>query len=138
MNFSRFAFTAFLVFGVAQAAAAQSPAPAAGATGTTGVIDARAPAPAAAQPVDVSRLPVDMNRIERRFRQSLIREEREGLNLRYFVEVFAPAPKLQLFTKQDNLEHGPAPYGGPTHREMLDMMTPRYFRHLGGIDVLNR
>src|SRR5262245_23041161 len=112
MNFSRIACTAVLVIGATQAAAGQSPAPAAGTTGTTGVIDTRAPAPAAAQAVDVGRLPIDLSRIERRFRQSQVREERDGLNLRYFVEVFAPAPKLQLFTKQDNLEYGPAPWGG--------------------------
>jgi len=138
MKFSRFACTAVLVFGVAHAAAGQTPTTAAArATGTSG---AARPAPASSvgATVDVTRLPIDLKRIESRFRQNQVREERDGLNLRYFVEVFAPAPKLRLFTKEDNLEHGQAPYGGPTHRDMLEMLTPRHFRHLGGLDILNR
>ncbi len=129
MNFSRFARTAVLVFGLAQAAAGQS------ATGTSG---ATTSTPGVVATIDVSRLPVDLRRIERQFRASQIREERNGLNLRYFVEVFAPAPKLVIITKQDNVEKGPAPYGGPSHNDMLEMMTPRHFRHSGGLDILNR
>ena len=138
MNFSRFACTAVLVFGVAHTATGQTPT-----TDTvraTGTVGTTRPAPAASigSAVDVNRLPIDLQRIERRFRQNSIREERNGLNLRYFVEVFAPAPKLVLFTQQDNLEHGQAPYGGPTHNEILQVLTPRYFWHLGGLDILNR
>ena len=129
MNFSRFACTAVLGFGLAQAAAGQS------ATGTSG---ATASTPGVVATIDVSRLPVDLRRIERQFRASQSREERNGLNLRYFVEVFAPAPKLVIITKQDNVEKGPAPYGGPSHNDMLEMMTPRHFRHSGGLDILHR
>ena len=121
MTLIRFACTAVLVLGVAQAAAAQS----ATAVGTSG--SARA-VPAAVTTIDVGRLPIDLKRIERQFRQGQIREERNGLNLRYFVDVFAQAPKIKLVTKEDNLEYGPAPYGGPTHREMLEVMTPRAYR----------
>ena len=106
MNFSRFACTAVLVLGVAQAAGGAVCA----AVGTSG---RTAAAPAAVATIDVSRLPIDLRRIERQFRQSQIREERNGLNLRYFVDVFAKAPKLVIITKEDNVEYGPAPYGGP-------------------------
>jgi hypothetical protein len=102
-------------------AAAQSVAPSASAAAREGVVAI----------VDVSRLPIDMRRIERNFRQTTIREERDGLNLRYFVDVYAKAPPIILITPQDNVEYGPAPYGGPTHREMLQMMTPREFRASG-------
>jgi hypothetical protein len=78
--------------------------------------------------VDVGRLPIDLRRIERGFRHTTIREERDGLNLRYFVDVYAKAPEIVLFTPEDNLLNGPVPYGGPTHREMLEMMTPREYR----------
>ena len=81
--------------------------------------------------VDVSRLPIDLRRIERSFRQTTIREERDGLNLRYFVDVYAKAPPIVLITPEDNVVYGPAPYGAPTHREMLQMMTPREFRASG-------
>ena len=87
--------------------------------------------------IDVNRLPIDLQRIERRFRQGQIREERDGLNLRYYIDVFAVAPRIVLFTEQDNLRYGPVPYGGPTHNEMLEMMTPRPFRNHGGVNILS-
>jgi hypothetical protein len=130
MTLIHFAFTAVLVLGVAEAAAAQS----ATAVGTSGRTTA---AQAAVATIDVSRLPIDLQRIERRFRQGQTREERNGLNLRYFVDVFAKAPQIKIVTKEDNLEYGPAPYGGPTHREMLEQMTPREYRNHGGVNILN-
>jgi hypothetical protein len=110
--------TSTALLGLAAAAAAQS---------VVALNTAVAPPPSAA-PVDVSRLPISLRRIERSLRQSAIREERDGLNLRYFVDVYAKAPALVLFTKEDNLLTGPVPYGGPTHREMLDMITPQEHR----------
>lgn len=151
MNFSRFACTAVLLLGMVSAGAApevsaqsavqparQSSQPAgpsaAQPTGTSG-ISAETPVPVSG--IDVTRLPIDLQRIERRFRQGQIREERDGLNLRYYVDVFAVAPRIVLFTEQDNLRYGPVPYGGPTHREMLDMITPRQFRSIGGVNILS-
>jgi hypothetical protein len=84
--------------------------------------------PAASAPVDVSRLPIDIRRIERKLRQTSIREERDGLNLRYIIDVYGQAPRIELFTKQDNLRNGPVPYGAPTHQDMLQIMTPQEFR----------
>ncbi len=129
MNLKHLAIGAVLLAGVLPAgsvrtASAQSPAPEATATGTSG----RAGVVAV---VDVGRLPIDMRRIERKFRQTTIREERDGLNLRYFVDVYAKAPAIVLLTPADNLFYGPVPYGGPTHGEMLQMMTPREFRASG-------
>lgn len=128
MTFSRFACTAVLLFGVAQAAAAQ------GLIGTSGS-SAAAPG-VVATTIDVNRLPIDLQRIESRFRQSQIREERDGLNLRYFVDVFAKSPELRIFTREDNLEYGPVPYGAPTHREIVNMITPPQFRNHGGVNLL--
>ena len=73
---------------------------------------------AAQETVDVSRLPLNLDRIQRALHQFAIREERQGLNLRYIIEVFGQAPPLVVFTKEDNPLTGPAPYGAPTHREM--------------------
>ena len=78
--------------------------------------------------VDVSRLPINLGRIERQLRQSSVREEHDGLRLRYIVDVYGQAPKLVLFTKQDNLLNGPVPYGGPTHQDLLQVITPQEFR----------
>jgi hypothetical protein len=84
--------------------------------------------PAASPQIDVSQLPININRIHRQLRQTTVREERDGLNLRYVVDVFGQAPKLELFTKQDNLREGAVPYGAPTHQDMLNMMTPQEYR----------
>ena len=113
MAFRQTVIVAILVLGAAYAASAQSAAPAASSTpvATTGS-------------VDVSRLPINIARIQREFRAAEIREQHQGLNLRYFVEVFAPAPPLVFLKKEDNLMYGPVPYGAPTHRDMLWMLTP--------------
>lgn len=119
MTFRHAVAAAVVLLGLAQAAAAQS---AATPTGTAGRADG------VVAMVDVTRLPVDLRRIERHFRQTTIREERDGLNLRYFVDVYAKAPAIVLLTKEDNLYYGPVPYGAPTHYDMVEMMTPREFR----------
>ncbi|HET9192749.1 MAG TPA: hypothetical protein VFO21_07710 [Vicinamibacterales bacterium] len=136
MNFSRFACTAVLVLGVAPMVAAQS-APVAAREPVVGTSGISAETPVPVSGIDVTRLPIDLQRIERRFRQGQIREERDGLNLRYYIDVFAVAPRITLFTEQDNLRYGPVPYGGPTHNEMLEMMTPRQFRNHGGVNILS-
>ena len=79
--------------------------------------------------VDVNRLPLDLPRIQRALRQSSsVREQRVGLNLYYQVDVFGVAPAIRLFTPADNLRNGPAPYGAPTHREMIEHVTPQEYR----------
>src|ERR687892_412929 len=93
---------AVLLLALAPAVAAQSAPPDPPAGSSDGVVAV----------VDVGRLPIDLRRIERDFRQTTIREERDGLNLRYFVDVYAKAPEIVLFTKADNLLNGPVPYGG--------------------------
>lgn len=92
------------------------------------ILGRAAPALAQRSTVDVDRLPIDLQRIHRELQQSATREEREGLQLRYFVDVFGQAPPLVLFGPQDNLRTGPVPYGAPTHKEMLYQMTPQEFR----------
>jgi len=109
--------TAALALGLAAGAEAQQPAPS-GAAGSAQV----------GGQVNVDQLPVDLARIQRRLQRSAEREERDGLNLKYFVDVYGQAPPLQFFTKQDNLQAGPVPYGAPTHQQMLEMMTPKEYR----------
>jgi hypothetical protein len=82
-----------------------------------------------AEGVDVNRLPLDLQRIQRALRQSSsVREQRDGLNLFYQVDVFGLAPALRLFTPTDNLTNGPVPYGAPTHRDMIEHVTPQEYR----------
>ena len=131
MNFSRIVWTSVALFSLAQTVAAQSAQPT-GTSGSTAVTPG-----VVATTIDVSRLPIDMRRIEQRFRQGQIREERDGLNLRYFVDVFAKAPNIVLFTKEDNLLYGGVPRSAPTHSDMLEMMTPRQYRNHGGVNILD-
>ena len=91
--------------------------------------------PAAAQDnaakdnVDVGKLPVNLARIQKQLQQSNIREERDGLNLRYFVPVYGQAPRIDLFPQREpGLFTGPPPYGAPTHRQMIDQVTPQEYR----------
>jgi hypothetical protein len=106
-------------------------------TGTVMVAVLALAAPVAAQggrpqssaQVDISRLPLDLARIERQLRQSAsTTETRDGLNLRYEVQVFGRAPELRIFLPGENLTTGPVPYGAPTHREMIEHITPQEFR----------
>ena len=78
--------------------------------------------------VDVKRLPIDLTKVTRELRQSAATESRSGLNIRYRVDVYGQAPRIDLFTTQDNLAHGQAPYGAPTHRDMIEHVTPKEYR----------
>ena len=93
--------------------------------GLAGAAEAQAPP---ASSLDVSRLPVDLDRVQRKLQQSSVREERNGLNLRYIIEVFGQAPPLVVFTKEDNIVNGPVPHGAPSHREMIEHVTPKEYR----------
>jgi hypothetical protein len=75
--------------------------------------------------IDVSRLPINLNRIQRKLRQSTVRDESLGLQLRYVVEVFGQAPRIELFPNRDYSLTGPAPYGAPTHQDLLRLITPQ-------------
>jgi hypothetical protein len=78
--------------------------------------------------VDVSRLPINLERIHRELQQSTIREDHQGLKLRYVVDVYGKAPPIVIFGPEDNLVYGPVPYGAPTHREMIEHVTPKEYR----------
>ena len=80
-----------------------------------------APAP----PVDAGRLGISLSRIQRSLQASSERQSRDGLNLRFFVDVYALAPPIVLLTKEDNLDTGRVPDSAPSHQEMLQQMPPR-------------
>src|SRR5918999_1021446 len=78
--------------------------------------------------IDVDRLPLNLNRIQRQLRHATDLEQREGLNLRYRIEIYGTAPPLHIFNEESNLVNGPVPYGAPTHRELINHVTPQEFR----------
>jgi hypothetical protein len=98
-------FIALLVLGVADTASAQQTS------------------------VDVKRLPIDLSKVTRDLRQSSATQQHGGgLHIRYTVAVYGQAPRIELFTKQDNLVAGAVPYGAPSHREMIEHVTPIEYR----------
>jgi hypothetical protein len=78
--------------------------------------------------VDVKRLPIDLTKVTRELRQSAATESHNGLHIRYTVDVYGQAPRIELFNKQDNLGSGPVPYGAPSHQEMINHVTPQEYR----------
>ena len=104
MNLMRASLIGLLVLGAAHAASAQQAS------------------------VDVKRLPVDLNKLTRELRQTAATESHNGLHIRYTVDVYGQAPRIEFFTKQDNLKDGPVPYGAPSHREMIEHVTPIEYR----------
>jgi len=116
MRSTAIALSAAFVLSLTSVTAAQEPA-----------ANRAAPAPAAAQPaeVDVNQLPVDLSRIQRRLRTEASRQSQDGLNLRFFVDVYALAPPLVLITKEESLDRRPLPSSAPTHQDMLRFLTPR-------------
>ena len=113
MQLKRASLIGLLIIGVAHAAAAQQ---------TSADVNRLAVS------VDVSRLPIDLAKITRQLRQTQSTELHNGLQIRYTIDVYGAAPRIEFFTKQDNLQTGPVPYGGPTHREMINRVTPQEFR----------
>jgi len=77
--------------------------------------------------VDLARLPVNVGRIGRQLRQVQTTEVRDGLKIRYTINVYGELPKIQLMTPLDNLLRGDVPGTAPTHADMLRMMTPQEF-----------
>ena len=78
--------------------------------------------------VDATKLPVNLDRLQQKVKESVAREESSPFTLRYTVDVFAPAPRIQLFQPDDNLRFGAPRYAIPTHQEMMDIVTPQEFR----------
>jgi hypothetical protein len=114
--------SAVLLFSLIQAAGAAAQGGSADDPGGKG--DGAKPAESS---VDVSRLPLNLDRIKRQVRQSTVRDESDGLRLRYVVDVFGQSPRIELFGGLENSLTGPAPYGAPTHQDMLQIMTPQEF-----------
>ena len=119
-TFFRLVATAFVMLSLGSAAGAQSVYARSAA--------ADSPEPQGGSEIDVSRLPIDVARIHRELQQSTIREEHEGLNLRYVISVYGQAPPLVIFGPEDDLVNGPVPYGAPTHKEMIEHVTPKEYR----------
>jgi hypothetical protein len=119
---------------LAPAVKAQQPAPQSTPKPTSQVQSpSQAPAPTA-EAIGVSR-----KSIRRQASASPATERPLGTGLRYefIVDVFARRPAIDFFKDFDLSKGGPVRYGGVTHQELLNAVTPYGFHiYTGGIDVL--
>ena len=80
--------------------------------------------------IDVSALPIDLERIQRGLQRSSEEFSAEDgrLNLAVVVNVFGQAPPRNFLPTGPNVFTGPPPDGPPTHAEMMRIRTPREFQ----------
>lgn len=85
--------------------------------------------PEAASQVDPTKLGVSLERIGRQLAIAESRDSRadHGLKLSYRVEVFGRGPAIDIIGDFD-VQSGPVPGSGPSHREVVDFLTPQMFR----------
>ena len=87
------------------------------------------PAPASSATLNAGAMGISLSRIARRLdAESQARSEGlSPLKLEYHVDVYGNAPRLRFFSGQD-LIYGAVPGSAPTHRDMLNLVTPQAFR----------
>ena len=71
-------------------------------------------------------LPVDLDRIQEALSRTPAISMKSDRPV-FRVEVFAPKPTIEMILGPDYLR-GPVPYGGMTHNEFLNMVTPVEYR----------
>jgi hypothetical protein len=77
--------------------------------------------------VDATKLGVDLSRIKRELAEAQAEESSDDpLRLKFYVDVVGTAPKID-FLEGFNVD-GPVSYGSPTHKEVLEVLTPKEFR----------
>ena len=83
----------------------------------------RAPSEPASSAINPDRLPIDIDKIQRAVsRRPAIRLETQRSVFR--IEIFGRKPTIEDILGRDYLK-GPAPAGGMTHQEFLNMVTPK-------------
>ena len=80
------------------------------------------------QQIDPEKLPIDIGRI--RLQLSDPSPQKPVLKIQQVIEVVGVAPPIELWSAQEkkNLARGPAPWGPPTQKDILDLVTPQEFK----------
>jgi hypothetical protein len=78
---------------------------------------------AASTPIDPNELPVSLDRIQRALEHPPALRITEGRPV-FRVEIFGEKPTIEDILGPEFWK-GPVPYGGMTHQEFLDMVTPK-------------
>ena len=78
--------------------------------------------------IDATKLGVSFDRI--RIRLAVQPETKtSGLKIQETIQVIGTAPKIQLWDPETaKLATGPVPWGAPTHKEFMDLVTPQEFK----------
>src|SRR4051812_909359 len=80
-------------------------------------------------PVDPAKLPVSLDRIRLEL-AAKPETQKTGLKIQETIEVVGIAPKIQLFNPETaKLATGPVPWGAPTHKDFIDLVTPQEFKN---------
>jgi len=78
--------------------------------------------------IDPAKLPVSLERI--RLELAMKPETKAGLKIQETIEVVGVAPKIQFWNPETaKLATGPVPWGAPTHRDFIDLVTPKEFKN---------
>jgi hypothetical protein len=79
------------------------------------------------QQIDPEKLPVDIGRI--RLQLADPSSHKPVLKIQQVIEVVGVAPPIELWSpaEKKNLR-GPAPWGPPTQKDILDLVTPQEFK----------
>ena len=88
------------------------------------------PQPAEEQtPIDATKLGVSLARIQKGLRVSESKQKQTTtpLRLEFAVQVYGFAPRIDLLKDVDIL-HGDAPGTAPTHRQIIEFLTPQIYR----------
>jgi hypothetical protein len=102
---------------------------------------AKSPAQPQAQsaPTSADAMGVSLKNIRRQVKQEPGTPKASGTGLRYdfFVDVWGKRPAINFFKDYDLSTGGTVRWGGVTHQEILNAVTPYNFRAItGGFDVL--
>lgn len=79
-------------------------------------------------PVDPAKLGVSLERIRIQLAAKPATKS-SGLKIQETIEVVGVAPKIELWNPETaKLATGPVPWGAPTHRDFIDLVTPKEFK----------
>jgi hypothetical protein len=93
-----------------------------------------------AAPASAEALGVSLRAIRQQFKEAPLLPRAPGAGLRYdfFVDVLGKRPAIEFFKDFDLSTEGAVKWGGVTHQEILNAVTPFPFQHYGmGLDVLS-
>ncbi len=88
-----------------------------------------APAQETSPAIDATKLGVSLPRIRKGLRTTESQEKQSGTGLRleFRVQVFGQAPRIDILKDVDVL-NGDAPNSAPTHRQIIEFLTPQIYR----------